>query len=181
MRAIHITQFLRTFHRFGFTNDSFLFIISNREVNLIQLYLENFVFMEQAQHRNKPNGIRMLSLFGAFFWIVLCMGILLLKFYFEIKIPWLILIYCSFTIVCSLISFVAYGIDKRRARKNQFRISEKKLHLLSLLGGWPGSYLAQQLFRHKTQKVSFRFVFWVIVFFHAGIIGYGIFIWIKMS
>ena len=137
--------------------------------------------MNQSHSQRKPNGIRTLSIFAAFFWILLCFGLLFLRFYTEIKIPWLILIYCGFTISCSVASFIAYGIDKRRARKNQFRISEKKLHTLSLLGGWPGSYLAQQFFRHKTQKVSFRLVFWVIVFLHAGIISYGIYLWIKLS
>ncbi len=138
--------------------------------------------MDNNPHHRRPNGLRTFSIFAAIFWIMLCSGLPLLKFYSsETKIPWLILIYCGFTIVCSLIAFIAYGIDKRRARKNQFRIPEKRLHLFSLLGGWPGSYLAQQFFRHKTQKVSFRLVFWVIVLLHGSIIAYGIYLWIKIS
>ena len=133
------------------------------------------------QHTKRPNGLRALFLFGAALWIILCSGMLILKFAFDIRIPWLIIIYCSFTIICSFIGFIAYGLDKRRAVKNQYRIAEKKLHMMSLFGGWPGSYLAQQMFRHKTQKVSFRFVFWIIVLLHAAVIGYGMYIWIKMS
>ncbi|WP_147463771.1 DUF1294 domain-containing protein, partial [Pseudomonas amygdali] len=34
------------------------------------------------------------------------------------------------------------------------------------LGGWPGALLAQQVFRHKTRKVSFQIVFWLIVLAH---------------
>jgi uncharacterized membrane protein YsdA (DUF1294 family) len=37
------------------------------------------------------------------------------------------------------------------------------LHLLDLLGGWPGGFLAQRRLRHKCSKGSFQFVFWLIV------------------
>jgi uncharacterized membrane protein YsdA (DUF1294 family) len=37
------------------------------------------------------------------------------------------------------------------------------LHFLELLGGWPGAYLGQRIFRHKTSKISYQFVFWLIV------------------
>ena len=83
-------------------------------------------------------------------------------------------IYLLLTVACSGIAFVLYGIDKRRASKNLPRISEKTLHLLSILGGWPGAHLAQRLFRHKTLKVGFRFVFWLTVFVHLMIIAFGI-------
>jgi hypothetical protein len=41
-----------------------------------------------------------------------------------------------------------------------WRTPEKVLHASELLGGWPGALLAQQLFRHKTRKVSYQLVFW---------------------
>ena len=62
--------------------------------------------------------------------------------------------------VMSLATFVVYGVDKRRAKQEGDRISEKTLHVLSLLGGWPGAITGQKLFRHKTVKKSFRLVFW---------------------
>ena len=37
------------------------------------------------------------------------------------------------------------------------------LHLLELLGGWPGAFLAQRRLRHKCSKGSYQFVFWLIV------------------
>lgn len=138
--------------------------------------------MDQPASHHRSNGFRTFLVVASVVWLLLCTSLPLMKIYSpETTIPWLILIYCGFTVTCSIIAFIAYGIDKRRARKNQFRISEKKLHLFSLLGGWPGSYLAQQLFRHKTRKVSFRLVFWIIVILHLGIIGYGIYLWIKIS
>jgi len=37
------------------------------------------------------------------------------------------------------------------------------LHLLELLGGWPGAFLAQRRLRHKCSKRRYQFVFWLIV------------------
>ena len=68
----------------------------------------------------------------------------------------------------SLIAFVAYGHDKRRARRGGRRVPEATLHTTELLGGWPGAFAAQRLFRHKTRKRPFQFVFWTIVALHAA-------------
>jgi uncharacterized membrane protein YsdA (DUF1294 family)/cold shock CspA family protein len=63
----------------------------------------------------------------------------------------------------SLITFWAYVLDKSAARSQRRRVAETSLILLGMFGGWPGAILAQQLFRHKTAKLSFRAVFWVSV------------------
>ena len=63
----------------------------------------------------------------------------------------------------SLICFVLYQVDKRRAGTARRRVSERTLLLWGLLGGWPGAILAQQIVRHKTQKTSFRRAFWLTV------------------
>lgn len=60
----------------------------------------------------------------------------------------------------SVVAFAAYGLDKSAARRGAPRISEQTLLLLGLVGGWPGALIAQQLFRHKTRKRSFRRAFW---------------------
>jgi uncharacterized membrane protein YsdA (DUF1294 family)/cold shock CspA family protein len=72
----------------------------------------------------------------------------------------------------SMVTFVAYGIDKRSARTGGWRTPEARLHLFGLLGGWPGAIPAQLLFRHKTRKPSFQFVFWMIVAVHIGFWGW---------
>ena len=59
-------------------------------------------------------------------------------------------------VLINLIAFVLFGIDKRRAYLNQWRISEKTLILLALLGGSLGAMLGMNVFRHKTQKPLFR-------------------------
>lgn len=63
----------------------------------------------------------------------------------------------------SLITFVAYGLDKSAARTNRWRTQESTLHLFELLGGWPGALIAQGSFRHKTRKLSFQIAFWLVV------------------
>ncbi|WP_158638100.1 DUF1294 domain-containing protein [Shewanella donghaensis] len=59
----------------------------------------------------------------------------------------------------NLISFVITWHDKRAASKQAWRIKERTLHLLGLLSGWPAGMLAQQLFRHKTQKTPFKWIY----------------------
>lgn len=63
----------------------------------------------------------------------------------------------------SILTYLAYGVDKAAARKGAWRISESALHGLSLAGGWPGALLAQQLLRHKSSKRQFRTAFWATV------------------
>lgn len=79
-------------------------------------------------------------------------------------IPWALGIYG----LASLLAFGLYGFDKRRARLGGSRVPEARLHLVELLGGWPGAWIGQRVFHHKTRKTSFRIVFWLIVLLHAA-------------
>jgi uncharacterized membrane protein YsdA (DUF1294 family) len=72
----------------------------------------------------------------------------------------------------SLFTFVAYVLDKRAARLGRPRTPEATLHVLELLGGWPGAFLAQRLIRHKNAKVGYQVVFWLIVAGHVA--GWGL-------
>ncbi len=69
--------------------------------------------------------------------------------------------------VMSSVTFTAYYADQNRAKNQEWRIAENTLHLLELLGGWPGALLAQQWLRHKTAKVSYQVIFWLIVAAHV--------------
>lgn len=68
----------------------------------------------------------------------------------------------------SLLAVFLYWRDKRQAQADGWRTPEKILHAVELLGGWPGALIAQQVFRHKTRKVSFQVVFWLIVLLHEA-------------
>ncbi|VVP69078.1 hypothetical protein PS918_00869 [Pseudomonas fluorescens] len=68
--------------------------------------------------------------------------------------------------IVSVLAFLLYWRDKRKARADHWRTPENVLHALEFAGGWPGALLAQQVFRHKTRKVSFQLLFWLIVLLH---------------
>lgn len=66
----------------------------------------------------------------------------------------------------SVLTLFLYWRDKHQARNAGWRTPEKILHGAELLGGWPGALVAQQIFRHKTRKISYQAVFWLIVLLH---------------
>jgi uncharacterized membrane protein YsdA (DUF1294 family) len=70
------------------------------------------------------------------------------------------------SVLMSVFAFFLYRSDKRRAETGDWRVPESTLHVIGLLGGWPGAFLAQRKFRHKTSKISFQVVFWTIVLAH---------------
>ena len=72
-------------------------------------------------------------------------------------------------VLLSLASYVMYGADKAAAHDGHRRTPESTLHLVDLLGGWPGALVAQQRFRHKTVKASFQATFWVSVLANLGL------------
>ena len=58
-------------------------------------------------------------------------------------------------IAINLVTFAGYGADKRRARRGAWRVPEKTLFLLPLLGGSVGALLGMRVFRHKTKHWYF--------------------------
>ena len=56
----------------------------------------------------------------------------------------------------NLLSFILMGIDKLKAIKNTYRISENTLLLISIIGGGIGTLIGMILFHHKTKKLKFQ-------------------------
>ena len=89
-------------------------------------------------------------------WVKLLL-LLILPFLGVLNLPikygasWVFPVY----LITSLLAYYFYWDDKRRAKQNEWRIPETNLHFLAMLGGWPGAFIAQQQFRHKTKKLSF--------------------------
>lgn len=71
--------------------------------------------------------------------------------------------FVGFYALMSALSLSMYGLDKRASTRAGWRTSEARLHLVELLGGWPGALLAQRVFRHKTRKTSFQVMYYVAV------------------
>ena len=103
---------------------------------------------------SKAIGVLPLFLIGAF--VFPLVGLVV----FE-KLPQVVLLYLVFI---NMFSYIVYLQDKLASATNQWRITENKLLFLALLGGWPGSIVAQKRLHHKVSKKSFLVLFRVAVF-----------------
>lgn len=124
---------------------------------------ENIKFASDAKSSNKLSKEKNGSSFGGVFTIVFCIG-LLVSFFSE-QLP---LIVVGLYIVMSLITFIAYAIDKSAAQNGHWRTKESTLHIFSLIGGWPGAFFAQTKLRHKSSKEEFKIVYWITVLLNIG-------------
>jgi len=75
----------------------------------------------------------------------------------------------AYAFLLSIVTGFLYRHDKRQAQSGGWRTPESTLHLLELLGGWPGAYLAQRILRHKISKTSYQVIFWMIITLHEFI------------
>ena len=80
-------------------------------------------------------------------------------------------------LLTGVVSFFAMGIDKSRAINGEWRIREKTLFTMALVGGFWGVVLASELFHHKSSKLSFLLVvygimaLWVFLLSRIGFLG----------
>lgn len=110
--------------------------------------------------------------FGSLLIAGMAYGGLLLWAVWRSLLPWWVL---PASFVLSLLTFWMYWVDKRAAQTGQWRTPESTLQLLALAGGWPGAWLAQQVLRHKSSKLSFRLVYWLMVSAHGLFLGAWLF------
>lgn len=64
-------------------------------------------------------------------------------------------IFIIYVVIINIISFIVMGTDKRRAVNHKWRIPEKTLFLLAIIGGSIGTNLGMKVFRHKTKHMKF--------------------------
>ena len=62
-----------------------------------------------------------------------------------------------YLVLINLIGFFAMFLDKQKAKRNKWRIPEKTLFLLAVIGGSLGTTLGMHVFRHKTKHWYFKF------------------------
>ena len=74
------------------------------------------------------------------------------------------------TAIMSLFTFLLYGIDKRRARRDKWRISEKTLLLCALCMGALGALAGMKVFRHKTRHLKFKLLVPLCLVINAAVI-----------
>lgn len=127
---------------------------------------ENVAFVgDRSPAVSSSHNRRSISLILAVFFIVFVVAAVL-----SGKLPAIVLV---LYLGASITAFVAYALDKSAAQNNRWRTQEGTLHLLGLIGGWPGALAAQRFLRHKSKKQSFQFTFWITV-----ILNCGSFIWL---
>ena len=106
--------------------------------------------------------------------------VLLIAAYFVADRIWFIPSWVAWLYLgASFVTFLAYAFDKSQAKQHGPRVSEATLLAFGLAGGWPGAIIAQLVFRHKTQKRSFRIPFWFTV--AGNVIGVALILWVILS
>ena len=75
-----------------------------------------------------------------------------------------------YLIAINILTFLIFGIDKRKARKGKWRIPEATLIGLAVAGGSIGALLGMYLFRHKTQHKKFTLGIPAIILVQAVIV-----------
>ena len=80
------------------------------------------------------------------------------------------LAYCLFAI--NAITFVVYGIDKYKAKKAKWRISEATLLLLAVLGGSIGAWMGMRVWHHKTMHKKFKYGIPALLLMQIALMAY---------
>lgn len=75
-----------------------------------------------------------------------------------------------YLLAINLFTFLIMGYDKHEAKKGHWRISEKTLFTLVVIGGSIGGIIGMFVFRHKTKKWYFRFGFPIILIFQILVV-----------
>ena len=68
-----------------------------------------------------------------------------------------LIVYAIYLVLLSIATFIAYGVDKKKAKDGKYRTKEKTLLFMSFLGGAFGGYPAMLIFRHKTKAEHWYF------------------------
>lgn len=77
-----------------------------------------------------------------------------------------------FLLIINAVGFYIMGEDKRRAKKHEYRISERTLWLTAAFGGAIAMTIAMYVFHHKTKHTSFKLGFPTLAIVHAALIIY---------
>lgn len=79
---------------------------------------------------------------------------------------------CSYLVIVNIVGFAMMGIDKKRAIRGAWRISEASLFIAALIGGSIGSILGMKTFRHKTKHWYFKYGMPAILILQIALVTY---------
>ena len=78
----------------------------------------------------------------------------------------------GYLLAVNITSFLLYGIDKFKARKNLWRISEATLLTMAAIGGSIGAWAGMRLWHHKTMHQKFKYGMPVIIIMQIALVAY---------
>ena len=77
-----------------------------------------------------------------------------------------------YLLAINVVTFIMYGIDKYKAKKAKWRISEATLLLLAVLGGSIGAWMGMKVWHHKTMHKKFKYGIPAILFIQITLMAY---------
>lgn len=77
-----------------------------------------------------------------------------------------------YIVVINLVSFMMFGIDKYKARRGQWRISEATLLVVAAIGGSIGAWMGMKVWHHKTLHSKFRYGVPIMLLVHIALMAY---------
>lgn len=77
-----------------------------------------------------------------------------------------------YIVVINLVSFMMFGIDKYKARRGQWRISEATLLAVAAIGGSIGARMGMKVWHHKTLHSKFRYGVPIMLLVHIALMAY---------
>ena len=77
-----------------------------------------------------------------------------------------------YLLAINIVSFFLYGIDKYKAKKNKWRISEATLLMIAVIGGSIGAWVGMRLWHHKTMHKKFKYGIPVIMNMQVCLVVY---------
>lgn len=87
----------------------------------------------------------------------------------------LLQVFLIYLVVINLVTFITYGIDKLKAKRFKWRISEATLLGLAVVGGSIGAWLGMKAWHHKTLHMKFKYGIPVIILLQLLAVGYLIY------
>ena len=77
-----------------------------------------------------------------------------------------------FLLAINIATFLLYGIDKYKAKKNQWRISEATLLTMAAIGGSIGAWVGMRIWHHKTMHKKFKYGIPIIIILQVALAVY---------
>ena len=77
-----------------------------------------------------------------------------------------------YLLAINIVSFFLYGIDKYKAKKNKWRISEATLLMIAVIGGSIGAWVGMRLWHHKTMHKKFKYGIPIIIILQVCLVVY---------